>query len=352
MGVFSRLIPQPPVVRQAIRTVVAALLAELAVCYFELSQGYWAILTAIIVVRLTVGATIRRGTNRMLATLVGAVAGMLGLWLQVTQGLSPTVVMVSTLFVTALAAAAFPILRLAPSNAGVVLLGANTAADVLGSGVNRVYDVVIGTIIGIFTALAVLPDYAGLRVKQRLAFILWQCSDLLAAQIDEFSGVSRDPAIIMALSARIIRALAEANALAIDAGRELNDVGDITAVVRATERLHYSIMAIDRGGRGVLPPQINAQLWRPLQGLTEALRVAITETGNSLSQQRRAPPLVAVNTSQAALANAILGLRMSGAIRGLDPNVAMRVYSVVLLLDEVVRDFRELTNRVNDLRAP
>ena len=331
--------------------MVAALLSELVVCYFELPQGYWAVLTAVTVVQLTAGATIRRGSNRMLATLVGAAAGMLGLWLQVTQGLSPILSVVGTFFVTALAAAAFPILRLAPSNAGVVLLGANTAADVLGSGINRVYDVVIGTIIGIFTALTVLPVYAGLRVKQRLAFILWQCSDLLAAQIDEFSGVARDPAAITAWSVRIGRTLAEANTLATDARRELYDAGDITAVVRATERLHYSIMAIDRGGRGVLPAQINAQLWRPLQGLTEALRVAITETGNSLSQQRRAPPLIAVNAAQGTLSNTILGLRMSGAILGLDPNVAMRVYSVILLLDEVVRDLRELTNRVNELRT-
>ena len=350
MGFLSSLVLRPSVVRQAVRTVVAALVAELVVRYFDLGQGYWAVLTAITVVQLTVGATIRRGVNRMLATCVGAAAGMLGLWLQVTQGLSPTIAMVGTLFVTALAGAAFPILRLAPTNAAVVLLGADTVADILGSGVNRVYDVIVGTIVGILTAFSVLPVYAGLRVKRSLAFILWQCSDLLAAQIDAFSGVARDPAAILALSVRINRRLAEASALAADAGRELNDIGDITGVVRATERLHYSIMAIDRGGGGVLPVQINTLLWHPLHDLTEALRVAITETGNSLSEQRRAPPLDAVNTSHAALSQALLSLRLSGAMRGLDPSVAMRVYSVILLLDEVVRDLKELTNRINELR--
>ena len=352
LQILGRLVPRPSVARQAARTVVAALSAEIIVRYFDLSQGYWAVLTAIAVVQLTVGATIRRGSNRMLGTLIGAGAGMLALWLQVTLGLPPMVGMVGTLFLTALVGAAFPVLRLAPYNAGVVLLGANVAGDVLGSGINRVLDVVIGSMLGILVSIFVLPVYAGLRVQQRLAVILRQCSGLLAAQIDEFAGVGPDQATIAALAARIDASLAEADALAADAGREIDDVGDVTGVVRAVERLWYSIMAIDRGGQGVLPVQIHAPIWRPLHALTQALRVALIDTGNNLSQQRPAPPLDAVIAAQGALARTLQGLRAAGTMRGLDPDVAMRVYAVVLSLDEVVRDFRELAKRVDEVALP
>ncbi len=68
-------IPAWPGIRQAIQATAAAIIAyELAV-FFALPQGYWAVMTAILVVQSSVGGSIGLAMDRFLATLLGAAVG-------------------------------------------------------------------------------------------------------------------------------------------------------------------------------------------------------------------------------------------------------------------------------------
>lgn len=61
--------------RQAIKTSVAGLISLLVTNLFHLPQGYWAAITALIVMQSNVGATVSASRTRLAGTAVGAVVG-------------------------------------------------------------------------------------------------------------------------------------------------------------------------------------------------------------------------------------------------------------------------------------
>jgi uncharacterized membrane protein YccC len=61
---------------QAVRMVGACALAALAAYVLGLKEGYWALISAAVVMQPALGQTVAAGRNRILGTLVGAAAGL------------------------------------------------------------------------------------------------------------------------------------------------------------------------------------------------------------------------------------------------------------------------------------
>jgi hypothetical protein len=66
---------------QAIRMTLAALLAYVATALVGLHHGYWAVITCLIIVQGSLGATIGAGIARLAGTAAGGVLGGLGVML-------------------------------------------------------------------------------------------------------------------------------------------------------------------------------------------------------------------------------------------------------------------------------
>ena len=66
---------------QAIRIVGACALSYEVADLLGLSEGYWALITAIVVTQADLGSTLRAGRDRILGTIIGALvgAGVIGL---------------------------------------------------------------------------------------------------------------------------------------------------------------------------------------------------------------------------------------------------------------------------------
>src|ERR1700722_17591337 len=61
--------------KQAIKTAVAGVIALYLTNLFHLPQGYWAAITALIVMQSNVGATLNASRTRLAGTAIGAVIG-------------------------------------------------------------------------------------------------------------------------------------------------------------------------------------------------------------------------------------------------------------------------------------
>jgi uncharacterized membrane protein YgaE (UPF0421/DUF939 family) len=61
----------------AVKTAVAAVLSMYAANLLHLPQGYWAAISAIVVMQSEVGATLSASRDRLIGTAIGAVAGAL-----------------------------------------------------------------------------------------------------------------------------------------------------------------------------------------------------------------------------------------------------------------------------------
>src|SRR5262245_831934 len=70
-----RLRPSWRRLRQAIQTAVAAAHAYLVANGFGLPQGYWAVITAMLVIQSSIGASLGLAIDRLVATLIGAAVG-------------------------------------------------------------------------------------------------------------------------------------------------------------------------------------------------------------------------------------------------------------------------------------
>src|SRR5258708_36024653 len=73
---FYRLTPhQAGLVKQAVKTAVAAMASLYASRFLKLPEGYWAVISAIIVMQSDLAATLKTSVNRLAGTAIGAVVG-------------------------------------------------------------------------------------------------------------------------------------------------------------------------------------------------------------------------------------------------------------------------------------
>jgi uncharacterized membrane protein YgaE (UPF0421/DUF939 family) len=66
-----------PTIVLAVKTAVAAVLSMYATNLLHLPQGYWAAISAIVVMQSEVGATLSASRDRLIGTAIGVVAGTL-----------------------------------------------------------------------------------------------------------------------------------------------------------------------------------------------------------------------------------------------------------------------------------
>ncbi len=63
------------VIKRALRMAVALAIAVFAYRYFSITQGFWVPLTTIIVLQPTLSATLRKGMQRFIGTIIGIIVG-------------------------------------------------------------------------------------------------------------------------------------------------------------------------------------------------------------------------------------------------------------------------------------
>src|SRR5262245_48805994 len=61
--------------RQTLRVVIAVAVTLLAIGLLQLPQGYWAVITAVLVVQTSIGGSLKAALDRLWGTLAGAAVG-------------------------------------------------------------------------------------------------------------------------------------------------------------------------------------------------------------------------------------------------------------------------------------
>ena len=115
--------------RLVARATTAAALSFVIAEWLALPQSYWAVISALIVVQLSLGGTIAAGFDRFLGTLVGAVLAGGAACASKLWGLPALLTLVLTLAPLAFLAALYPGFRVAPLTAAIVLLATPSSAS-------------------------------------------------------------------------------------------------------------------------------------------------------------------------------------------------------------------------------
>lgn len=339
--------------RLSFRMTVAGLLAYVLAELFTLPRGYWAVFSAIIIVQASVGGSVKATIDRVIGTIGGAVAGgAVGYLLPHESVSSLGVALVIALVPLALLAALRPNYRIAPLTAVIVLL--TSGAQQLGplvSALYRVFEITLGSFVGLGVSLVLLPARAHALVISAATRMIGHLADLLGDWLAVLAG-GGDRTRIMQLQDDIRTGMARLEIVAGEARQErrtyLTHEFDPDPLVRTVFRLRNDVVMIGRAAAEPLPGPILARLRQPLEQVSQATQRFLRTCADALRKRKNPPALDAVEQALATFIATIEELRGEGDTRVLPAENIGRLYALGFALEQLRQNFADFRNRVTE----
>lgn len=178
----------PDLWKGGLRTAAAAGLSFVFAEFLALQQGYWSVLSAILITQATVGGTLEAAANRWLGTLAGAALGFVLASLIPPTTLGTGSALVFSSGALAMLAMRYPSFRIAPMTAAILLLAAPTHAAPWISALHRVIEITLGCCVGVVVALVVVPSRADAKLRAEAGRALGLVATLIKLEIGEPGG--------------------------------------------------------------------------------------------------------------------------------------------------------------------
>ena len=336
----------------AMRMTVASLAAFTLCRLLGLSQSYPAVLTAVIVMQGSVGASLKAMLDRLLGSLGGAVWGVAVLLvLPPSSGVSLGITFTVALIPLALLAALKPAYRAAPVTAIILLLTPSNAVSPEAQAVQRVVEIGLGGIVAMVVALLVLPARAHEGMAEAAGRAIAKMGDLAAIVMKGLSGEG-DPDAIQNLHDDIRIALTQAEAAGDDATREratyLSAGPDPQSMLRTLRRLRNDLAAIGRTTAEPFPERLRL-LAEPAARTAAAIATFLHANGEATSTQKPSPSLNEVNAAIAGFASAVAESRKAGLTRDLSDETVGRVFGLAFILEQLHQNLKDLVDRTDEL---
>ncbi|MCK8783863.1 FUSC family protein [Roseomonas sp. NAR14] len=269
--------------RLTVRATTGAVLAYLIATAFALPQGYWSVITALVVMQGSLGGTLGSAWDRMTATLAGAGTGAVVGVAGAALGLPFAVMLGLAVAPLAYLMAVRPAYRVAPVTAVIVLLDSSTGSALLPA-MHRVAEIGLGGLVGILVSLLVLPSRANRIVVERTAAGFRRLGAVAALLL---RSPPAPQAELDAANARFRVELRQVIAAAAEARREhATRLGTVPwdRLERVLRRLHSDLVFIGRaaraeGGRAAAALPVPAALAEVLPALFAACGTALEEEG-------------------------------------------------------------------------
>lgn len=275
--------------KQAIKTSVAGLISLLVTNLFHLPQGYWAAISALIVMQSNVGATLSASRTRLAGTAVGAVVG--GLFMAL---LGPGL----TGFALAVAIAFFVCdsLRLAESQrlatvtvAIIMLIPATSSAWIVA--LHRFVEVALGIVIALAVSLVLWPNHARRSVRQSLSDALHKLSLLYRAIMHSYRG--REDPSVQALKSEVSAAVQKNAGLLQNALDEafgpLHEREMLALLVRQVERIFRAVETLEFAVRDSATDTYARNFEPGLEELENGIAAALETLSKSIGAGRLYP---------------------------------------------------------------
>jgi uncharacterized membrane protein YccC len=298
------LLPTDPTsLRLAARITIAAMAAYVVAAAVTLPESLWAVITALIVVQMSVGGTIGAGLDRMVGTLVGAAVGGLAATVHLIWHAPPVwLLLLLAIAPLSLFATRRPSYRVAPVTAALMLLIVHDATQPIAFAIDRVVEITIGCVIGITVSILVLPYHAEQQLVDRVASGLRVLADLVTALIGG-SG-SADPATVDRLNERIRALLTSCEASTTDVQRErrmhLGSPRDPEPLFRTLRRLRSDVAIIDRAAARLCASADGSSPSPDLAPLAAAIAGFLVQSADALHRHTAAPSLEPFDAAVAA----------------------------------------------------
>lgn len=238
-------------IKYGIKTALAALLSYFLASLTDPDLGFWAVISAVIVMQRNVAASIQMCMYRLVGTAIGATMGMTALYLVpptdhgrlagflVTVGLCAYLKRYTNRF--SMAAITVTIVMLAPQASG----------DYIHYALFRVAEIGIGVCSTFIVALLVWPHHASAELKERLQEQFTRCADkydvivnsFMALKCDSCKGMLADLEDEIHYNRELFRGYLRHERLFVDDDSAMLDI-KIETLVQSVEHLHAMLHVV------------------------------------------------------------------------------------------------------------
>jgi uncharacterized membrane protein YccC len=343
-----------PQLRFGLRATVNALLAfgvtrMLAVPLHD----QWAVLTAVAVIQMSIGGSLRAAAEYIIGTTVGALyATAVAALVPHSTDLSFALVLALAIGPLAYAAAITPSLRVAPVTAVLVLMiSAKLLETPIGLAYDRLLEVAIGLLVAVTVSFLILPEPAHTLGLASAARALELMARALPAVIAGFADRSC-PQQNLRLQDGVgeaVRGFAEVAAEA--KGERIANLApdpDPAALMRTLRRLRHDLVMLGRAAATPLPARVAPRLEPLLTEVGASARDYLRASADALTTRREGPTGAWVNDALAAYIAEVASMRQSGQLSALPAVERERLFALGFALQQLQHNLVELAHCVAD----
>jgi uncharacterized membrane protein YccC len=327
---------------------------SLAVAHLlNLPIALWTVLTAVILTQMSVGRSLKATTDYLVGTLGGAIyAGAVGALVPHDNEMELLAALALAVAPAALVVAINPRYSAATFTAVMVFFGPTiTHTGPIASAVERVIEVAVGGIVGLFVSLVVFPARAHDLAIEAAA----QMIDLMTRLLPElFAGFmqSLDQTALHAMQNRIGAAFARLDAVVIEARHErmtrLAAEPDQGPLLRTLLRLRHDLVMIGRAAAVPLPEAFRSRLAPRLAHIGETAADYLRACAGALLARRGPPSPAAIEAALDSYDAEFAAMRSEGLTRNLSEETAERVFALGFALEQLRRNFSDLGRCVTE----
>lgn len=333
----------------ALRVGAAAVISLFVVHALHLTQGYWTILTAVLVVQSSVGGSVKFAIDRMIGTIGGAVYGaIVAAFMPHDHGVAQYLSLLLGVMPPAVLAAMNPSFRIAPVTVVIVLFSTTSQhMNVFEYAVERVLEIGLGSILGLAVSLLVLPARAHNLIMGQAASILGLYAGLLHDLTESGERTSRGEQMD-----KIRSALTKLETVADEAKRErksyMTGEPDPDPLLRNLRRLRHDLVMFNRAMTQPLPPPADERLALYLRNLSDAAQQSMRDAIGALSTRTSMKPIQSYEAALTAYNEEVSAMRQAHLLRGIPVEGVSRLFTLGFVLDQLRQNLGDLVERISD----
>jgi uncharacterized membrane protein YccC len=337
--------------KQAIKTAIAGVISLYITNLFHLPQGYWAAISALIVMQSNVGATLSASRTRLAGTAVGAVVGGLFVGFFGSNILGFAIAVAIAFYVCTLLQLADS-QRLATVTVAIIMLIPSTSSAWV-IALHRFAEVALGILIALVVSLTLWPNHARRSVRQGLADTLRKLSALYRAVMRSYR--SEPDSSIEVLKNDVSAAIRKnsdllQNAL-LEAFGPMKERESLALLVHQVERIFHAVESLEFVVGGSSSDTYFSNFQTELEQLEDGVCTALETLSKSIAAGKLYPEWPYLPATIASLDEQAAKARELGATMNYPLDEILRFYSLLLSSRNLIGEL-ELVHVLAAARLP
>jgi uncharacterized membrane protein YccC len=331
-------------IKHPLKTALAAALAMAAYRALHLPHGYWAPISAIIVMQSNLGRSIHASSNRLLGTIAGAAIATVVLWIGGSNVVTLAIAVGLTVWLLALVKLQESV-RLGGVTAAIVMLISEGSA--WRTGMSRFIDVALGVVIALIVSVA-WPSRARTQLREALFQTFAELAQLFEGASACCLGKGCEDSRIDALRSQAVDRSRRNAELVRDLRREPAGAGLVLGLLQeSAERIRGHLFAIDNAARSMQHDTLALDIRAELEELFTAIAGCFSILEEDLSRHAGPTPSPDLDASLERLEERFAAMRAAGVTRTHDLDETLRFFALLHRLRQLVPELQRSAEFAN-----